>query len=385
MKIYVKQAWLEGAEQLDGPFLIEITKNRITGITKVGPHDYASSQAVVQTEYTAVPGFIDGHEHIGIDVGDERAQAFDPVGKVLLRGAKNLRTMVESGITTIRDCGEKVEWEPYWIEALKDGTLVGPKVFRSITPIVRTGGHAWYISDQADGVDGVRAAVRRQVRHGAQWIKVMATGGMGTIGSLPTDPEFEREELFALAAESHRLRRKVGAHAHGGQGIDDVIDAGIDVVEHGIFASPAQLGRMAGAGMILVATMGVGLAFETDPNVPAAVKEKMSGSWDAYQETLRQARQKGVTVAVGTDGVHGRLDREMQLLVEVGYSPLEALKAGTVAGAQVVNDANVGRLAVGAVADMVFLNGDPLTDPEALSKVEGVLLDGKWVKDLQAR
>jgi imidazolonepropionase-like amidohydrolase len=382
MKIYVKQAWLEGSDQLDGPFLIETGGNTITGITKVNAQNRSRFQADMETDLTALPGYIDAHEHIGIDVGDERAQAFLPDGQVLLKGAKNLRTMVESGITTMRDCGEKVAWESYWIDALADGTLIGPKVYRSITPIVRTGGHAWYISDQVDGIDAIRAAVRRQVRGGAHWIKVMATGGMGTVGSDPTAPEFVFEELHALAAEAHRLGRTVGAHAHGGEGIDHCLDAGIDVIEHGIFATPSQLQRMVDNGTILVATMGVGLAFESEPNVPAAVQKKMAGTWEIYKETLRNARDKGVTVAVGTDCVHGRLDQEMQLLVEVGYSPLEALIAGTVSGAKTVRDNSVGRLAVGAKADIIFVDGNPLEDPNALSNVKGVLLEGKWAKEL---
>jgi imidazolonepropionase-like amidohydrolase len=188
VKIRVALLWTTDMTAADGPYVVEVSRDTITGITKV--HETDSGGADVTTSLTAVPGYVDCHDHIGIDVGDERAQSFEEAPRMVIRGVRALTAMVDGGVTTVRSCGERADVEAYWIEAIDDGTLPGPRVVRSVTPICRTGGHAWYLGAQADGVDAIKAAVRRNVRDGADFIKVMATGGLGTIGSSPDTAEF---------------------------------------------------------------------------------------------------------------------------------------------------------------------------------------------------
>lgn len=376
MRLKVGRLWTRGMARCDGPYLLEIAGGLVTEVRKVSDDD--ATPVDLATALTALPGYIDCHEHIGIDVGDEHAQSVDDVPRIMLRGVRALAAMTRGGVTTIRDCGELFDVEPYWVEALANGTIPGPRVIRSVTPICRTGGHAWYLGTQTDGEDALRAAVRRNVRQGAQFIKVMATGGMGTIGSSPGAAEFTAAELKAVVDEAHRLGRKVAAHAHGGQGVDDALDAGVDSVEHGCILTQEQLTRMAGQGTALVVTMGVGLAFEVEPEVPAAIQVRMADVNAGYWKVLEAAYGLGVTVVTGSDCVHGGVAQEMIYLARAGFPAVDALTAGTAAGADLIGREDIGRLAVGSVADLVLVDGDPTADISAASRVRAVMADGQW-------
>jgi imidazolonepropionase-like amidohydrolase len=378
MKLKVANLWTSGMDTAGGPHILDIVGGLISSVTKV-PADGAA-EADLTTGLTALPGYIDCHEHIGIDVGDEHAQSVDDASRIILRGVRALAQMTQGGVTTIRDCGERADVEPYWIEALGNGTIPGPRVVRSVTPVCRTGGHAWYLGAQSDGADQVRQAVRRNVRQGADFIKVMATGGMGTVGSSPEMAEFTFEELSAVVDEAHRLGRKVAAHAHGGQGVDDALAAGVDSIEHGCILTAGQLNRMRAQGTTLVVTMGVGLAFEVDPTVPAAIQGRMADVNAGYWKVLEEAQQAGVTVAVGSDCVHGAIAAEMAYLVRAGFSQVAALEAGTKAGAQLIGRADLGQLTAGGAADIVLVEGDPTDDIAAAAQVRAVMVDGRWLR-----
>ena len=376
MKIKVARLWTQGMSAADGPFVIDIQGSRITGVTKATDGD--ATPVDLSTDLTAVPGYIDCHEHIGIDVGDEHAQSIDDAPRIMLRGARALAEMTRGGVTTIRDCGERSDVEPYWVEAQGNGTITGPRIIRSVTPICRTGGHAWYLGTQSDGPEEVRKAVRANVRAGAHFIKVMATGGFGTVGSSPTTPEYSAAELRALVSEAHRLNRKVAAHAHGGEGVDQAIEAGVDSIEHGCLLTDEQLKLMAERGTTLVVTMGVGLAFETAPEVPASIRPRMAAVNGGYWEVLGRARESGVKVTVGSDAVHGGVAQEMGYLVRAGFSPAEALTAGTAAGSELIGRDDLGRLAAGHLADITLVDGDPTADIEAAARVHAVMAEGAW-------
>lgn len=378
MKLKVAKLWTGGMDTADGPYLLEMAGGLISSVTKIT--DDGAAEADVMTELTALPGYVDCHEHIGIDIGDEHAQSVDDASRIILRGVRALAQMTQGGVTTIRDCGERADVEPYWIEALGNGTIPGPRVVRSVTPICRTGGHAWYLGAEADGTDQLRQAVRRNVRQGADFIKVMATGGMGTIGSSPKMAEFTFEELNALVDEAHRLGRKVAAHAHGGQGVDDALAAGVDSIEHGCIVDADQLNRMRTQGTTLVVTMGVGLAFEVDPTVPAAIQERMADVNAGYWKVLEEAARSGVTVALGSDCVHGGIAQEMSYLVRAGFSHTAALEAGTKAGAQLIGRPDLGQLTAGGTADMVLVEGDPTADIAAAAQVRAVMVEGRWLR-----
>lgn len=376
MRLRVASLWTPGMPSASpGPWVMDISGDVVISLSR----DSDRSQVVdFDSTLTAVPGYIDSHEHIGLDVGDEPAQARETAGTMLLRGAMNLRTMVESGITTIRDCGERQDVEPEWIAALGEGHIVGPRVIRSISPISRTGGHGWHISKQVDGVDAIISAVREKQREGADFIKVMVSGGVATVGSDQSRAEYTPEELFALVAEAHRLGMRVAAHGYGGSGVTDALNAGVDTVEHGALVSDEQLRIMRRQGTVLVVTTGIVDAFLTDDRVPPGARAVMARTIDSAKEMLVRARKTGVKIAVGSDCAHGGIGNEIGFLVEAGYTPLEAMVAATAGGSEALARPELGRIEVGAMADMVLLNGDPTVDPELASHPQAVLQGRSW-------
>lgn len=375
MRLWVDRLWTQGlAEPRTGPWRIDVADQTLTTVARDEPEP-----GDIVVPGTALPGFIDMHEHIGIDVGDEHAQALQPAGEMLLRGAANLRTMLDWGVTTIRDCGERADVERFWVEAVEAGTLPGPRVIRSVSPIARTGGHAWYLSRQTDGVGALRARVREHVRDGANFIKMMVSGGVGTVGSDQSRAEYTRDEVEAVVAEATRLGVRVAAHGHGGAGVDDAIAAGVRTIEHGLLLTPAQLDAMAAKGVTLVLTAGVMHEFASDPRVPASIREFMPRFVARAAELTVNARAAGVSVVVGTDAVHGEVGREVCLMVDGGYSVAESLGAATHAAAAVLERPDLGVLEPGARADLLIVDGDPFVDTECLRRrPTAVMRDGRW-------
>lgn len=372
MRIRVRGMWTAGMSSLSGPTVITIDGDRIVKLANDDDSVDFDLDGVV------IPGLVDCHDHIGLNVGDEHAQSIDDAPRMAIRGVAALQKMLDAGITTIRNCGDRADVEPYWIEALESGTINGPRVVRAVTPICRTGGHAWYLSAQADGAEALRAAVRRNVRDGADFIKVMATGGMGTAGSNEVAAEFAPGELQALVDEARRLGKRVAAHAHGGEGVDQALDAEVNSIEHGVLLTKSQLKRMAAQGTYLVVTMGISRAFAFDPVVPASSREKATRTLDGYRELIRSAREAGVLVVVGSDCVHGGVAAEAGYLVDEGFSEVEALTAATSNGADLVGLSDIGRLESGKLADLIVLSGDPVSDISALNDVRGVMQGGRW-------
>jgi imidazolonepropionase-like amidohydrolase len=333
----------------------------------------------LSVEGVVVPGLVDAHNHVGIDVGDEHAQAAEPLAVNLMRGVRNLERSLLAGVTTIRNCGERPGAEPVWIRALAEGWIRGPRLVGANEFLCRTGGHSWYSAHQVDGPDSIRRTVRENVRDGACFIKVAATGGMATSGSDVGRPEFTFAELAALVEEAHRLGVPVGAHAYGGQGADDALTAGVDVIEHGSLFSDDQFARAAQAGVAVVITGTIIPAFLASDDVPWDIKEKMAPFARVAIDAAARAKAAGVTVGVGTDGVHGDVVGELELLLEAGFSRIEALEVGTRVNAEITRGVASGQIQPGHAADLVVLEGDPTQDLAHLRRPREVMLAGNWV------
>jgi imidazolonepropionase-like amidohydrolase len=262
--------------------------------------------------------------------------------------------------------------------AIEEGLIPGPRVLNSGRLIVRTGGHAWFIGHQADGPDALRAAVRAEVLAGSDLIKIMVTGGVSTRGSDVLAPEFTDEETEALIDEAHRRGRKVAAHAHGGPGVASAVRAGVDSIEHGVFLTAEDIQLMVEHGTYLVITAGVFDEIIHGENVPAFMKEKVKDAQDGFLKMLADTKGTGLKIAVGTDENHGKLWYEMQTLNKVGYTPMEALLAGTKNAAELCGLADrLGTVEVDKVADLIAVQGDPLADLACLQKVHLVMKAGK--------
>jgi imidazolonepropionase-like amidohydrolase len=351
-------------------------------IRSIQPQDQAfppaEAEVINLNDMTVLPGLIDCHDHFGVDIGDEEAQCAEPIEYYAFKCARNARDILRAGITTVRSVGEKDLIGPMLKRAIEERVVSGPRVVNSGRLIVRTGGHAWFIGRQVDGPDALRAAVRAEVLAGADLIKIMVSGGVSTEGSDVLAAEFTDEETEAVIDEAHRRGRKVAAHAHGGPGVASAVRAGVDSIEHGVFLTADDVQLMVEHGTYLVSTAGVMDEILHREDVPAFMKAKIQGAQNGFLDMLRKARGTGLKVALGTDENHGKLYYEMQTLHKVGYTPMEALLAGTKNAAELCGLADrLGTLETGKEADLIAVRGDPLADLACLKDVHLVMKAGR--------
>ena len=348
---------------------------------------------------TCLPGLIDVHTHL---TSDPTKLGYDGLGVSIPReaitGAKNARLTVRAGFTTVRNVGAGGFSDVALRDGINAGDVEGPRMFVSGPPLGITGGHCdnnllpyeFHYSEigVADGPWAARAKVREVVKYGADVIKVCASGGVLSKGDLPGTPQYSFEELQAIATEAHKLGRKVAAHAHGTQSIKDAINAGIDSVEHSSLIDDE--------GIALAKQHGTYLVFDIYNDdfilsegaksgmLPESIeKEKKLGR--LQRENFRHAFQSGAKIAFGTDaGVypHGDNARQFSKMVEWGMKPLDAIQSATISAAALIGIPDkIGSLEPGHYADLIAVNGDPLSDVKVLENVKFVLKGGMVVKN----
>lgn len=333
-----------------------------------------------------MPGLIDCHVHLTVDGSP------DPMAKVMaqsipentLTAADNARQTVMAGITTVRDLGAANGVDLAIRDAVKSGQIVGPRIIASGAVICMTGGHGWQLGGrEADGPDEVRKAAREQIKAGADVIKLMATGGVMTPGVEPGSAQFTEEELRAGIEEAHKAGRKTATHAQGAQGILNALRAGIDSVEHGIFMTDEIVALMLSRGTAFIPTISALfhiLRGGRKGGVPEFVMVKTEGVKEDHEKSIVLAMKAGVKIAMGTDAgtpfnLHGNNAWELGLLVELGFSPMEALCAATGVAAEVVGlDDSLGTVEKGKLADLIVVDGDPLNDVGILKAGQAVRL-----------
>ncbi len=329
-----------------------------------------------------MPGFVDCHDHLGIDMGDDSAQAKEPLAYTVVKGVNNAKQILHKGITTLRDAAERDHIDVTWRQAINEGIMEGPNLLICGKFITRTGGHAWVFGNEADGVEGVRRSVREQIKVRVDWIKLMVSGGASTPGSVVTMAEYTEAEIAACIDEAHRGNKKVAAHIHGGPGVDWAIKHGVDTIEHGAFLTEDNLVSMAEKGVWLVSTTALIWSIVNTPGMPEDYLTKAQNSFNRAKNVLRQARLSGVKVAYGADTYHGHPAKELMILKEVGYSTLEGLQILTINGAKLCGLQDVvGTLEEGKRADIIAIEGDPEADCDNLEKVRFVMKGGKVYKN----
>jgi imidazolonepropionase-like amidohydrolase len=329
---------------------------------------------------TIVPGLVNAHEHMGIDVNPGQAlqdYLTEPIEYLAMRAVKNARTALRSGNTTIRDMAAKGRISATVRRLIGEGLIPGPRMFIAGRNIVRTGGYGWFIGRTADGAEAFRQAIRDEVRENdIDHVKIMVTGGLAVKGSRVLQPEMRREEVVAAVDEAHRLGRKVAAHGYGGEGVRDAIEAGVDSIEHGAYLTEEDVAAMVKRGTFLVSTVGIFDAIAESP-LDAAIGERARTAITNVRQVLSAAQRSGLRVAVGTDPLHGRLHREIAFLVEAGYSTIDALAVASRGGAELIGIADrVGTLEAGKLADVIGVQGDVAADIGRLADVALVMKAG---------
>jgi imidazolonepropionase-like amidohydrolase len=376
-----------------------VAGDRITAIGKDLPANPAA-RAIDLGDATCLPGLIDLHAHILINPGDVLADSLRrSSARKALEGLRNAQVRLANGFTTLRDPGdEDLYYSTIEIrDAIARGDFEGPRLFIAPHMISSTGGHGDF-NDLApdlaiqvpnvvvDGPDAMRKAVREEIKHGADWIKLAATGGVMSAADDPRAQAFTDEEFRAAVDEAHRHGRKVTVHAIGAGGIKAALRAGVDCVEHGVLIDDEAITMMKARGVPLVPTIYV-LDYIIEQGektgIPADRIAKARSLQAERDRAIRAAFASGLTIAFGSDTIfpHETANREFARMVRLGLSPMGAIKAATANAARVLGiDKDLGTLEAGKRADLVAVPGDPLADVTALETVTFVMKDGRVVK-----
>ncbi|MGH9945531.1 MAG: amidohydrolase family protein, partial [Pyrinomonadaceae bacterium] len=339
---------------------------------------------------TLLPGFMDAHTHLSGEASEDWKQdELDSLKKSppeqALDASVHARKTLLIGFTTVRDLGSGDLIDVGLRNAIRNGKIVGPRLLASVRAVGATGGHCdptgGYrpgLFDKggsneeavANGPDAVRAAVRTNIKFGADVIKVCATGGVLSLVGDVNSPQLTQAELDALVDEAHALRRKAAAHAHGAEGAKRAIRAGIDSIEHGSFLDEEALDLMRQKGTFLVPTLmaaeGLRERLARGDNLPPNVAAKARAAIESIRGTFRKALARQVRIAFGTDAAvypHGRNAEEFRHMVELGMKPIDALKAATSVDAELFGLSDrLGTLEAGKLADIIATPGDPTED-----------------------
>jgi imidazolonepropionase-like amidohydrolase len=339
------------------------------------------------------PGFIDCHVHLCLDGSPDPVTTLmkDPAPITTLKAGRLAHKTLMSGVTMVRDMGGRDTIDLCLRDAIRSGLTLGPRMLVSRQMVCMTGGHGWQFGREADGPDEVRKAAREQIRGGADLVKFMATGGVMTPGVEPGAAQLTEEELRAGIEEAHKAGRKTATHAMGTQGILNALRAGIDSIEHGVYMNEEAISFMKNKGIPLIPTLSALFHIENkgvEAGIPAYAVEKTQRVKPHHLNSIRMAREAGVMVAAGTDAgtpfnEHGQNAGEMILLADQGYSPPDALRAGTSIAARVLGvEKDFGTVEEGKVADLVVVNGNPLEDMKVLlTSIAVVMQGGKVVRN----
>jgi imidazolonepropionase-like amidohydrolase len=334
---------------------------------------------------TLVPGLVDVHVHLVASAGpDLAADVPKSEAERTLAAVANARRQLERGVTLVRDLGAPGAEAVLVGRAVEAGTVAGPRVLAAGPAVTMTGGHIAYIGRVVDGVDAMRAAVRANLALGARCIKVVATGGVLTMGVDPREPAYTQPELDALVEEAHRLGMTVAAHAIGEGGVAAALRAGVDSVEHGMFLDEQAIELFLATGARLTPTFSAPHGILGGPSVPAWIKDRARPAAEAQVASFRAAVRAGVPTVAGTDAgtpdnPHGGVAREVAFMVEAGLNVLEAVRAATAEAADLLGVADRGVLRPGAAADVLVADGDVPADVGALQRPVAVFQDGRQV------
>lgn len=328
---------------------------------------------------TLMPGLIDAHVHLGFDGSTnpvkEMMESTDH--QLLAQMIYNAKLLLRSGVTTARELGARNYLDIVVKEAIEKGIAEGPSLLVSNRPITTTGGHCWYMGCECDNATEVRKAVREHAKAGADLIKIMATGGALTKGSSPWEARFTLEEMQAATNEAHTLGLKVASHAHGTPGIETSIEAGVDTIEHcswftenGIQYDEEQARKLIEKNIYVCPTTNI--SWKIDQR---RITERIP--------QLKRMHEMGVKFIFGTDAgiphvTHDKYVDGLEILTYTGMTNGEILESATSLAAEALGVSEItGSIQAGKRADLIAIEGDPLTDLAVLRNIRFVMSKGK--------
>ncbi len=398
----------EGGQAIeDGAVLVHNGQIAMVGSkAEVRAPDGAEVDTVDYGDGSIVPGMVDAHTHL-CSPGDGTPS--DVVGRekddiLLMQAIKNARTILHSGVTSIRENGAKNHVTFSLREGIYRGLAVGPKMTLCGRPVTITGGHMWYFGGEADGADEVRKQVRQLIKEGADYIKLVATGG-STRESHPLLPSYTVDELRVATDEAHRFGKLTAAHCASAQGVQNCLDADVDMIVHCVFEDaqgryeyrPDLVDRLLEADAWVNPTLyvvqagidrfaeAVESAGDDAPALQDALDQRRRGL-DNRLEACGRMMEAGVKMTAGSDSpwgdcAPGEFVHEVLMLSDAGLSAPDALASGMSGAADSIGMGDIsGRLMPGRSADLLVVNGDPSRDLKALWNVADVYQDGERIE-----
>jgi imidazolonepropionase-like amidohydrolase len=385
------------------PAIFVDESGRITNIADARTVRWGSDVTHIDLgDRTLLPGLIDMHVHLDspADIGGYRGLEFtDSFWGMTAVG--NAKAMLDAGFTTVRNVGSSNRNDIGLKQAIDNGYAVGPRIVPAGFAIGATGGHcdSTFLPPSlekdakaegiADSSDELRYQVRRQRKYGAEVIKICATGGVFSRNTEPGQQQLSEEHMRVIADEAHQWGIRVAAHAHGGDGIKAAVKAGIDTIEHASLVDDEGIKLAAARSRPVWFSMDI---YNTDYTQAEGAKNgvlednlrKDREVAQIQRDNFRKAHKAGVKMVFGSDaGVmpHGTAGGQFKTMVEYGMSPMEAIQAATRNGAQALGrEKDVGAIAIGRFADIIAVDGDPLSNVRELESVDAVVKGGKRVR-----
>ncbi len=385
------------AGELATPGIIRIDGDRIVGIGGT-----PEGEVIDLGDSILLPGLMDMEVNLLMGGRGERpvySTVQDDPPTRMLRAVGNARRTLHAGFTTVRNLGLFVKTGGYLLDvalgkAIDKGWIDGPRIVPAGHAITPTGGHldptmfAGFAPNVmeltleegiANGVDEVRKAVRYQIKHGAQLIKVCVSGGVMSLTGEPGAQHYSFDELCAVVDEAHRRGLRVASHTHGAEAVKEAVRAGIDCIEHGFLMDDEAIKMLVANDTFLVPTTRLADAMDVSHS-PPELQEKAAEMFPKARISVKKAYDAGVKIAVGTDAPaipHGKNADELVALVERGMPEDAVLQAATVTAAELIQVDDRGRLAEGMLADIIAVPGNPLEDITVTRDVRFVMKGGK--------
>ena len=368
---------------------------------------YTSSNLIDLSNKFVLPGFIDAHVHLATDYDmnnpHEWLSQYDE--DLAFESIPYLKKTIEAGFTTVRDMGGKYKLIIAIQNAIQNDLIIGPRIIAATSPISTIGGPLDINGYRPEvlnafetkaiicsGADDCRKAVRTSVKHGAEFIKVFATGSV--LGQTETDVGriLTDDELYSIVETSKMLGKKVAAHAHQTDGINAALRAGVNSIEHGTFLNDESIELFTKTGAYLVPTLLIGVVLkeelESKNTTPPNIAEKIRMVVPQHEIAFKKALKGNVRIAFGTDATqgicnHGTNAREFELMVLYGMQNEDAIVAATINAADLLGMSNkIGTIEAGKYADIIAVEGNPLEDISVLKNVQFVMKEGAIIKNI---